>query len=228
MAVLSRNELKAVRSIKVNNKYHHIAIALAGVTQSATLIPQLANTGVCNSTLYQISLKSIFNTSPKTTDDVYDGINNIKTGLETLISLLSSSQKQQVELIRYLFGTLSITSKLLKNNQALDKIDQRLQRISGLYSAMNDEIISEHVDDLSYSLAGIYSDIISPLSTKIKVVGKAEYLQNTLVQAKVRASLLGCVRSAILWYQVGGNRLQILFSRKRIDNAAQELLKKIN
>jgi len=212
----------------VNNKYHHIAIALAGVTQSATLIPQLANTGVCNSTLYQISLKSIFNTSPKTTDDVYDGINNIKTGLETLISLLSSSQKQQVELIRYLFGTLSITSKLLKNNQALDKIDQRLQRISGLYSAMNDEIISEHVDDLSYSLAGIYSDIISPLSTKIKVVGKAEYLQNTLVQAKVRASLLGCVRSAILWYQVGGNRLQILFSRKRIDNAAQELLKKIN
>ena len=212
----------------MNSKYHHIAIAFAGVTQSATLIPQLANTGVCNSTLYQISLKSIFNTSPKTTDDVYDGINNIKTGLETLISLLSSSQKQQVELIRYLFGTLSITSKLLKNNQALDKIDQRLQRISGLYSAMNDEIISEHVDDLSYSLAGIYSDIISPLSTKIKVMGKAEYLQNTLVQAKVRASLLGCVRSAILWYQVGGNRLQILFSRKRIDNAAQELLKKIN
>lgn len=212
----------------MNNKYHHIAIALAGVTQSATLIPQLANTGVCNSTLYQISLKSIFNTSPKTTDDVYDGINNIKTGLETLISLLSSSQKQQVELLRYLFGTLSITGKLIKNNQALDKIDQRLQRISGLYSAMNDEIIGDHVDDLSYSLAGIYSDIISPLSTKIKVVGKAEYLQNTLVQAKVRASLLGCVRSAILWYQVGGNRLQILFSRKRINNAAQELLKEIN
>ena len=212
----------------MNNKYHHIVIALAGVTQSATLIPQLANTGVCNSTLYQISLKSIFNTSPKTTDDVYDGINNIKTGLETLISLLSSSQKQQVELIRYLFGTISITGKLLKNNQALDKIDQRLQRILGLYSAMNDEIIGDNVDDLSYSLAGIYSDIISPLSTKIKVVGKAEYLQNTLVQAKVRASLLGCVRSAILWYQVGGNRLQILFSRKRINNAAQELLKEIN
>ena len=158
----------------MNNKYHHIAIALAGVTQSATLIPQLANTGVCNSTLYQISLKSIFNTSPKTTDDVYDGINNIKTGLETLITLLSSSQKQQVELLRYLFGTLSITGKLIKNNQALDKIDQRLQRISGLYSAMNDEIIGDHVDDLSYSLAGIYSDIISPLSTKIKVeIGRA-------------------------------------------------------
>ena len=212
----------------MNSKYHHIAIALAGVTQCASLIPQLANTGVCNNTLYQIAIKSIFNTSPKTTDDVYDGIINIKTGLETLISLLSSNQKQQVENIRYLFGALSVTSKLLKNNDALGKIDQRLQRISGLYSDMNQETISNHVDDLSYSLAGIYSDIISPLSTKIKVVGKAEYLQNSLVQAKVRASLLGCVRSAILWYQVGGSRWQILLGRKRICNAAQELLKDIN
>lgn len=212
----------------MNSKYHHIAIALAGVTQCASLIPQLANTGGCNNTLYQIAIKSIFNTSPKTTDDVYDGIINIKTGLETLISLLSSNQKQQVEIIRYLFGALSVTSKLLKNNDALGKIDQRLQRISGLYSDMNQETISNHVDDLSYSLAGIYSDIISPLSTKIKVVGKAEYLQNSLVQAKVRASLLGCVRSAILWYQVGGSRWQILLSRKRICNAAQELLKDIN
>ncbi len=212
----------------MNSKYHHIAIALAGITQSATLIPQLANTGVCNNTLYQISIKSILNTSPKTTDDVYDGINNIKTGLETLISLLSSNQKQQIDLIRYLFGTLSITSKLLKNNVALNKIDQRLKQISGLYFEINDEIIGYHIDDLSISLACIYSDIISPLATKIKVTGKAQYLQNSLVQAKVRTSLLACVRSAILWYQVGGSRFQILFSRKSIVYAAQDLLKEIN
>lgn len=212
----------------MNNKYHHIAIALAGVTQSAILVPQLANTGVCTASIYEQSIKSIFKTSPKTTDDVYGGIDNIKTGLQTLVQLLSSGQKEQIEIIRYLFGTLSITSKLLKNNEALNKIDQRLTRISGLYSDMSDETIREHIDDLSYSLAGIYSDIISPLSSKIKVIGKAEFLQNSLVQAKVRTSLFGCVRSAILWYQVGGRRLQLLFSRKRICNAAQELLQEIN
>lgn len=212
----------------MSNKYCHIAIALAGVAQSAILVPQLANTGVCNTFLYEQSVKTIFKTSPKTTADVYDGIDNIKTGLQTLVQLLSSGQKEQIEIIRYLFGTLSITSKLLKNNEALDKIDQRLTRISGLYSDMNDEIIATHIDDLSYSLAGIYSDIVSPLSSKIKVVGKAEFLQNSLVQAKVRTSLFGCIRSAILWYQVGGSRLQLLFSRKRICNAAQELLQEIN
>ncbi|MWN06014.1 high frequency lysogenization protein HflD [Gilliamella sp. Pas-s95] len=212
----------------MNNKYHHIAIALAGATQSAILVPQLANTGVCSAILYERAIKSVFKTSPKTTDDVYDGIENVKTGLQTLIQLLSSGQKEQVQIIRYIFGTLSITSKLLKNNDALDKIDQRLRRISGLYSEMNDETVSANVDDLSYSLAGIYSDIISPISTKIKVTGKIEFLQNSLVQAKVRTALLGCVRSAILWYQVDGSRFQFIFCRKRICNAAQQLLDQIN
>ncbi|MWN90572.1 high frequency lysogenization protein HflD [Gilliamella sp. Pra-s65] len=212
----------------MNNKYHHIAIALAGATQSAILVPQLANTGICSATLYEQAIKSIFKTSPKTTDDVYDGIKNIKTGLQTLIQLLSSGQKEHVQTIRYLFGSLSITNKLLKNKDALDKIDQRLKRISGLYSDINDQTVGINVDDISYSLAGIYSDIISPISTKIKVIGKIEFLQNSLVQAKVRTALLGCVRSAILWYQVGGSRFQFLFSRKRICDAAQQLLDQIN
>ncbi|WP_081298396.1 high frequency lysogenization protein HflD [Gilliamella sp. wkB108] len=212
----------------MNNKYHHIAIALAGVAQSAMLIPQLANTGSCSMSLYERSINSVFKTSPKTTADVYDGIKNVVTGLQTLIQLLSSGQKEQIDMIRYLFGTLSITSKLLKNNDALNKIDQRLTRISSLYSDLSDETIHEHVDDLSYSLAGIYSDIVSPLSTKIKVVGKVEFLQNSLIQAKVRTALFGSVRSAILWYQVGGGRLQIIFSRKRICNAARDLLQEIN
>lgn len=212
----------------MNTKYHHIAIALAGVAQSTILIPQLANTGVCSTTLYEQSIKSVFQTSPKTTVDVFGGLHNIRTGLKTLIQLLSSGQKEQIELIRYLFGSLSITSKLIKNTDALAKIDQRLTRISGLYTDMSEETIQAHIDDLSYSLAGIYSDIVSPLATKIKVVGKAEFLQNSLVQAKVRTALLGCIRSAILWYQVGGSRLQFLFLRKRICKAAQELLLKID
>ncbi|MFQ1017358.1 high frequency lysogenization protein HflD [Gilliamella sp. BG7] len=212
----------------MNNKYYHIAIALAGTAQSAILVSQLASTGICNLKLYEQTIKSLFKTSPKTTSDVYDGIENIKIGLQTVIQLLSSGQKEQVQIIRYLFGTIGITSKLLKNNDELDKIDQRLKRISGLYLDINDETISTNIDDLSYSLAGIYSDIISPISTKIKVVGKIEFLQNTLVQAKVRTALLGCVRSAILWYQVGGNRFQFLFCRKRICKAAQELLDQIN
>lgn len=211
----------------MTNKYYHTTIALAGVIQSSVLVPQLANTGVCSSTLYEQTIHSLFITSPQTTEEVYGGIQNIKTGLQTLVFLFSSGQKEQLDVVRYLLRTLSITSRLIKNNDALNNIDQRLTRISGLYPIMNEETISSHVDDLSYSLAGIYSDIISPLTTKIKVMGKIEYLQNSLVQAKVRTSLLGCIRSAILWYQVGGSRLQLFFQRKRLIKTAQALLQEI-
>lgn len=211
----------------MNNKYHHIAIALAGVCQSSMLVTQLANTGVCNLTIYECSIKSIFNASPKTTDDVYGGIQNIKIGLQILIQILSVGQKDQVETIRYLFSTLVIANKLLKNNDVTHQIQQRLAHMTRLYANMEDETIHTYTNELSYSLAGIYSDIVSPLSSKIKVIGKVEFLQNLLVQSKVRTSLFSCIRSAILWYQVGGNRLQFIFSRKNIRNAAHELLQEV-
>lgn len=212
----------------MDGKYHHIAIALAGIVQSALLIPQLANSGICNTTLYERSVKSVFITSPKTTLDVYGGLHNIKIGLQTLIELLSSGQKEQMEIMRYVFSSLNITSKLLKNNDSLSKIDQRLKHITSLYPDLNDETIGNNIEDLSYSLAGIYSDIVSPISTKIQITGKAKFLQNAFIQAKVRTALLGCIRSTILWYQVGGGRLQFLFQRKRICDAAQQLLQKID
>ncbi len=211
----------------MKHQYHNIAIALAGLCQSAMLVPQFASTGVCSASLYRLSIKTLFNTSPKTTDDVYGGIQHIESGLRVLKQILFSGQKENVEIIRYLFGALNITSKLLKNQEALNKVDQRLARISALYPAMDDETIGEHVDDLSYSLAGIYSDIISPLSSKIKVTGKVEFLQNSLVQAKVRTALFACIRSATLWYQVGGKRLQFIFFRKKISNAIDDLLNAI-
>lgn len=214
--------------MNMENKYYHITIALAGVYQSAMLVPNLANTGLCSTPLYDISLKSIFNTKPQSTENVFDGTENIRTGLQFLSQSFSQNTQDKVEIMRYIFGTLSVTNKLIKNEQALTKISQRLDRIQSLYGEMHNETFSNHRDEISYSLAGIYSDIISPLTSKIRVTGKIEYLQNTLVQAKVRSALFASVRAAILWYQVGGNRLQLLLSRKNIVNAANNILQQLN
>lgn len=211
----------------MDNKYYHIAVALGGVCQSAMLVPNLANKGLCNNTLYDISLMSVFNTNPQSTSDVFNGNDNIKTGLQLLVQLFNNNNPDKIEIMRYVFGSLSVTSKLIKNTEALTKISHRLERIQSIYNNLDLETLAEHRDEISYSLGGIYSDIISPLTSKIKVTGKVEYLQNTLVQAKVRAALFGSVRSAILWYQVGGSRLQLLFSRKNISNAANEILQQI-
>lgn len=206
------------------SKYHDIAIALAGVCQNALLVPQLANTGTCTSNSYISGIKSIVNTSPSSTADVFDGLAHLQVGLNTLIKILTSNQKEHVDIMRYVFGSLGIANKLRSNDAALEDISKRIVRLSSLYPDTSSEKIAEHLEELSYAFAGIYSDIISPLTTKIKVTGKIEYLQNTLVQAKVRTALFACIRSAMLWYQVGGTRWQFLFSRKKIAQAAHDLL----
>lgn len=213
----------------MTDKYHAIAIALAGVCQNAVLVPQLANTGICNQTLFNYGVQSIFNTSPTSASDVFGGATHLETGLTTLIQILGHNDKEQMEIIRYVFGSLGIANKLRRSNESLTKISDRLNRMKQLYPAYASDEIATNIDELSYSLAGTYSDIISPLATKIKVTGRIEYLQNTLVQAKVRTALFASVRAAMLWYQVGGSRFQFLLARKRIIQAAEQLLtNKIN
>ncbi|XKM12470.1 high frequency lysogenization protein HflD [Orbaceae bacterium ac157xtp] len=209
----------------MNNKYHHIAIALAGICQNISIVPKIANDGYCNNHLYDIAIKSIFNTSPSSTEDVYGGIENLKIGLTLLIELFSASNtKMNTDVIRYTFGALGLANRLSKKPEALEKIAQRLTRIQSLYDEVNSQTLETNRDEISYSLGGIYTDIISPIATKIRVTGRVEYLQNTLAQAQVRTALFAGVRSAILWKQVGGNRLQLIFSRAKIIKAAKELL----
>ncbi|MEY4922404.1 MAG: hypothetical protein RLY17_1121, partial [Pseudomonadota bacterium] len=39
--------------------------------------------------------------------------------------------------------------------------------------------------------------------------------------------LLGGIRSAVLWQQIGGSRLQLIFSRNRLFKQAQTILARI-
>jgi high frequency lysogenization protein len=44
---------------------------------------------------------------------------------------------------------------------------------------------------------------------------------------KVRALLLSAVRATVLWRQLGGSRVQLLFSRTKLRKNAEKLLKQI-
>ena len=83
-------------------------------------------------------------------------------------------------------------------------------------------------ETLVSSIASIYSDIISPLGTPIQVAGEPSILKQSINQHKIRALLLAGVRSAVLWRQVGGKRRNILFSRSKIVECAESLLKQID
>ncbi|MCV9877257.1 high frequency lysogenization protein HflD [Brenneria izbisi] len=202
--------------------YHDITLALAGICQSAHLVHQLANTGHCDNDILHTSLNSILVVNPASTLAVYgDAESNLKTGLETLLGILNTSSDKGAgaELSRYAFSLIALERKLKAKPASLNELGNRigqLERQLEHFELLSDTIIS--------ALAGIYVDVISTLGPRIQVTGAPEVLKNTQVQAKVRAALLAGIRSAVLWQQIGGGRLQLMFSRSHLIKEAKQIL----
>ncbi|MGL4861245.1 MAG: DUF489 family protein, partial [Enterobacteriaceae bacterium] len=74
--------------------YYDITIALAGICQSIKLVQQLAHEGECDTEDLRIMLNSIIQTDPPGTLQVYgDNEQVLRTGLETLLSLLNTQRQ---------------------------------------------------------------------------------------------------------------------------------------
>ncbi|EKS7792475.1 high frequency lysogenization protein HflD [Edwardsiella piscicida] len=201
--------------------YYDITLALAGICQSARLVQQLAHEGQCDNAALRTSLNSILQTDPPNTLAVFgDHERVLKPGLETLLNVLNANrQGPGAELTRYCLSLMLLERKLFGNPQALRTLSERigeLDRQLAHFDLESDTIVS--------ALAAIYVDVISPLGPRIQVTGSPAVLQNALVQARVRAALLAGIRAGILWQQVGGSRLQLMFSRNRLFQMAQNLL----
>lgn len=201
--------------------YLDITLALAGICQSSMLVQHLAHQGQCDNELLEISLRSLLDLNPPATLAVYGGRQaNLKLGLESMISLLNASRTGPgAELTRYTLSLMVLERKLNNNKTALDQLAQRIQQLDrqlAHFDLLSDTIIN--------AMASIYVDIISPLGPRIQVTGTPALLQNPQIQAKIRALLLAGIRSAVLWKQVGGGRLQLMFGRDRLFKQARQIL----
>lgn len=205
--------------------YYEITLALAGVCQAAHVVQQLAQQGHCNNAALNVSLRSLIDLNPGSTLAVFGNDEaNLKVGLETLMAVLNSSNRQgaSAELTRYTLSMMVLERKLHGNKAAMNTLAQRigqLDRQLAHYELESDTITS--------AMAGIYVDVISPLGPRIQVTGSPQVLQNSQVQSKVRAALLAGIRSAVLWQQVGGGRLQLMFARQRLLSEAKTILSRL-
>ena len=82
-------------------------------------------------------------------------------------------------------------------------------------------------DNVIANLGTLYTETLSTFRFRIQVNGDYNYLQQQRIANQIRALLLASVRSAILWRQVGGNRLQLLFYRKNIAEQVDDFLRRI-
>lgn len=201
--------------------YYDITLAMAGICQAARLVQRLAHEGQCDRGALYTSLNSLLQMDPPSTLAVFGAEESkLKVGLETLIGVLNANNKELgAELTRYTISLMVLERKLNANKQAMDLLTERLGQLDrqlAHFDLVSDTIIS--------AVAGIYVDVVSPLGPRIQVTGAPAILQNPQVQAKVRATLLAGIRAAVLWHQVGGSRLQLMFSRNRLLKQAQNIV----
>ncbi len=205
--------------------YYEITLALAGVCQAAHLVQQLAHQGQCDNAALQVSLRSVLDLNPGSTLAVFGGDEaGLRMGLETLMAVLNSGSRQGAgaELTRYTLSLMVLERKLSGNKSALNTLAQRVSQLDRQLAHYDLES-----DTIASAMAAIYVDVISPLGPRIQVTGSPQVLQNSQVQNRVRAALLAGIRAAVLWQQVGGGRLQLMFSRQRLLREAKTLLSRL-
>jgi len=78
--------------------------------------------------------------------------------------------------------------------------------------------------DVSARLADLYVQTLSRLAPRILVEGNPTYLQQSAQVDQIRALLLAAVRAAVLWRQLGGTQMRLLFRRRQYAMMARGLL----
>lgn len=195
-------------------------VALAGVMQATELVRQAAWHGTWSGYAASTSLRSLFRIEADSVDTVFGGVGNLKLGLETLVTLLRG-ENRSADALRYAVGLLQLERRFMRQRRMQETIGQRLQEIE----ADGEELEAHEREDLqAHEIAQLYADTISTLTPRIVVSGRPQHLKRDRTVDWVRTLLLCGLRSAVLWDQLGGGRLELLFRRRRILSEATELL----
>jgi len=202
----------------MNQEDANRTLALAGIFQAAELVKQLTTTGTADKTAYETSLHSIFKIDAQDVLSVFGAVSGLNMGLNMLLRYGQKNPPfNDTPLFRHVLGMMELARKVLQNKPLFEQLQRRLVPIVSL---------SRHfpVDDPSVigPIAQLYCTVFLENQLRIPVMGHAEVLKNPAVIERIRAVLFAGIRAAVLWYQVGGNRFQLLFSRPKLYEYASE------
>jgi high frequency lysogenization protein len=195
-------------------------MALAGVLQATELVRQAAWHGTWSGYAASASLASLFRLEADSIDSIYGDRKCMRLGLETLIAVLRGDQGNN-DALRYAIALLQIERRFQGNKKLQEKIGQGLEEIERAAQ----DIAAESAEDYkAEKVAELYTATISQVQPRIVVNGRPQYLKADRVVHWVRSLLLSGLRSAVLWDQLGGGRMELMFGRRKILDEAQELL----
>ncbi|MBT3459933.1 MAG: high frequency lysogenization protein HflD [Halieaceae bacterium] len=209
--------------MNTSNPLKEQTLALAGVAQAARIVDQLSRTGTYPVEYLEASLHSLFSFDAEDVEGVFGNIQGIKLGLQNLAAgLAHGDDETSGTMMRYFLSILHLEGKFAARGDLQQVVHNRLQHSS--YKAAH---FSSQSKAICHSVAAVYSDTLSTLPFRIKIMGSAQHLQNEGNAEMIRALLLCGVRSAFLWRQLGGRRWKLTFQRGRIRTTALELCREV-
>ncbi|MGC9456779.1 MAG: high frequency lysogenization protein HflD [Halothiobacillaceae bacterium] len=194
-------------------------LALAGVAQAAVLVRDLAYRGSAPQSALEGSIRSLFAFDAEDTAEIFGGEAGVAVGLKQLRQSLGG-QDRDVELTRYAMILLQLGPRFLQAGSMPGRVHDRLVALA------HDWEREGLTDELFEQINALYRDTISNLTPKVVVNGEQTFLEQREIAAQIRSALLAGIRAAVLWQQVGGSRLQLLFRRKRYLEACETLLRR--
>ncbi len=202
----------------MDDRHLERVMALSGLYQAATLVQQVAREGAAENGPLETSIESLFRIESVSTEAIFGGWDKLQHGLATLIRQLDRKERD-LELTRYAVCLLFLERKVVRRKDLMAKILQGVD-----VAAAQAEFFTSTHENVLAKLADIYRGTVSTLSPRIMVSGTPAYLNDPDNANKIRALLLAGLRATVLWRQLGGNRLQLLFYRSSILRSAEHKL----
>jgi high frequency lysogenization protein len=200
-------------------------IALACVAQSAALVEALAVRGDADDTAIKACILPLMNFNPSSVSEIYPQISALNLGLRTMQSIFSSNKHERSgEIIRYVLGILALRQKLMSDEGMQAKVHSSLDSVALSIDPYSDDVLDAKFFE---DLAKVYQDTISTYSFRIHVKGNMEHLKDEVIANKIRGLLLAGIRSAVLWYQIGGRRWHLILYRKKIKDTSEQIRKNL-
>lgn len=195
-------------------------LAMAGIVQACRCVQQIARHGMTDADALTASINSLFVTEADTTEAVYGGREKLLPGLRLAKKLFDNKQDaESVEVMRYCLMVIQLERSLMKRPAMLAQVGDGIDNAR----SQAEHFSTTHSNVLA-NLAGLYTDTISELNPRIMVNGDQVHIGNSENVNRIRSLLLAAVRSAVLWRQKGGTRLQLIFTRKRYLNEINRII----
>jgi len=192
-------------------------LALAGISQCAMLVQELARRGHAQPEPLRCALGSILMLNQTDSEVALGGVHGVYAGLPDLGR--KHPDPSAVERLRYTIALIDIQKRLRRNNPVASCLRTELVHLQD-ESLARDAVSPEAVA----AFARVYTATVSTLTPKIMIRGNQQHLRDDDIVLKVRAVLLAGVRAAYLFHEHGGRKWQLFIGRRKLADAAHRLL----